>query len=96
MVSDRSAVSTISGYFYQFDRSILSILELCGANDTVAIECIEDIDVHTATETTAVQCKYYEMGWLPSSPHGIAMCQNGRWKKRLRERTADEGYSDRH
>ncbi|MGV4878757.1 recombinase family protein, partial [Acetobacter indonesiensis] len=25
-----------------------------------------------------------EMGWLPSSPHGIAMCQNGRWKKRLR------------
>lgn len=36
-----------------------------------------------------------EMGWLPSSPHGIAMCQNGRWKKRLRERTADEGYSDR-
>ncbi len=37
-----------------------------------------------------------EMGWLPSSPHGIAMCQNGRWKKRLRERTADEGYSDRH
>ncbi|AHI24692.1 replication protein A [Komagataeibacter xylinus E25] len=37
----------------------------------------------------------HEMGWLPSSPHGIAMCQNGRWKKRLRERTADEGYSDR-
>ncbi|AQU88418.1 hypothetical protein B0W47_14210 [Komagataeibacter nataicola] len=39
--------------------------------------------------------RFCEMGWLPSSPHGIAMCQNGRWKKRLRERTADEGYSDR-
>lgn len=60
MVADRSAVSTITGYFYQFDRSILSILGLSGANDSVAIECIEDIDVHTATETTAVQCKYYE------------------------------------
>lgn len=59
-MTDRSAVSTISGYFYQFDRSILSILGLTGANDSVAIECIEDIDVHTATETTAVQCKYYE------------------------------------
>lgn len=60
MVADRSAVSTITGYFYQFDRSILSILGLAGVNDSVAIECIEDIDVHTATETTAVQCKYYE------------------------------------
>ncbi|MHB1302420.1 MAG: DUF4297 family anti-phage-associated protein [Acidiphilium sp.] len=59
-MADRSAVSTIAGYFYQFDRSILSILGLTGANDSVAIECIEDIDVHTATETTAVQCKYYE------------------------------------
>eukprot|EP01012_Entosiphon_sulcatum_P064837 TRINITY_DN93699_c0_g1_i1.p1 TRINITY_DN93699_c0_g1~~TRINITY_DN93699_c0_g1_i1.p1 ORF type:complete len:406 (-),score=64.37 TRINITY_DN93699_c0_g1_i1:15-1232(-) len=60
MMADRSAVATIAGYFYQFDRSILSILGLTGANDSVAIECIEDIDVHTATETTAVQCKYYE------------------------------------
>lgn len=60
VVTDRSAVSTIAGYFYQFDRSILSILGLSGAKDSVAIECIEDIDVHTATETTAVQCKYYE------------------------------------
>ncbi|WP_240453769.1 DUF4297 family anti-phage-associated protein [Chachezhania antarctica] len=59
-MTDRSAVSTITGYFYQFDRSILSILALTGDNDSVAIECIEDIDVQTATETTAVQCKYYE------------------------------------
>ncbi|GBQ43051.1 DUF4297 family anti-phage-associated protein [Komagataeibacter europaeus] len=59
-MADRSAVSTIAGYFYQFDRSILSILGLTGTNDSVAIECIEDIDVHTATEMTAVQCKYYE------------------------------------
>lgn len=59
-MADRSAVSTIVGYFYQFDRSILSILGLTSTNDSVVIEGIEDIDVHTATETTAVQCKYYE------------------------------------
>jgi hypothetical protein len=56
-LTDRSAVSTIRGYFYQFDRSILSILNLVEAQESVSIECIEDIDVRTATETTAVQCK---------------------------------------
>lgn len=60
LLTDRSAVHTIRGYFYQFDRSILSILNLAEATESVAIECIEDIDVRTATETTAVQCKYYE------------------------------------
>lgn len=59
-MADRSAVSTILGYFYQFDRSILSILGLAGDADEVAIECIEDIDIRTATETRALQCKYYE------------------------------------
>ncbi|ARR52343.1 hypothetical protein HY78_02150 [Rhizorhabdus wittichii DC-6] len=59
-VADRSAVATITGYFYQFDRSILSILGLAGEADRVSIECVEDIDIHTATETTAIQCKYYE------------------------------------
>src|SRR5680860_100986 len=60
LLTDRSAVHTIRGYFYQFDRSILSILELAEATESVAIECIEDIDVRTATDFTAVQCKYYE------------------------------------
>ncbi|MBW4963699.1 MULTISPECIES: DUF4297 family anti-phage-associated protein [Roseobacteraceae] len=60
LLTDRSAVPTIRGYFYQFDRSILSILELAEATESVAIECIEDIDVRTATDFTAVQCKYYE------------------------------------
>jgi hypothetical protein len=59
-VADRSAVSTIVGYFYQFDHSILSILNLATATDQVDIECIEDIDVHTADQSTAIQCKYYE------------------------------------
>ncbi|MCP1240976.1 hypothetical protein NKW44_15090, partial [Acetobacter lovaniensis] len=47
----------------------------------------------TSERDAKVHWNNFEMGWLPSSPHGIAMCQNGRWKKRLRERTADEGYS---
>jgi hypothetical protein len=58
-MTDRSAVDTIRGYFYQFDLSILSILRLTSINDTVQIECIEDVDIRTATEITATQCKYY-------------------------------------
>ncbi len=42
---DRSAVDTLTGYFYQFDQSILEILNLSSLEDSVAIECIEDIDV---------------------------------------------------
>lgn len=56
---DRSAVDTLTGYFYQFDQSILKILSLSMPEDSVGIECIEDIDVKTATEFTAIQCKYY-------------------------------------
>lgn len=58
-MSNRSAVDTIRGYFYQFDLSILSILQLGSPEDSVEIECIEDIDIRTATELTATQCKYY-------------------------------------
>lgn len=58
-MSDRSAVDTIRGYFYQFDLSILSILQLTGPDHSVEIECIEDIDIRTATDLTATQCKYY-------------------------------------
>jgi hypothetical protein len=56
---DRSAVDTIRGYFYQFDYSILRVLQLSDPEDSIAIECIEDVDICTATEITAVQCKYY-------------------------------------
>lgn len=58
-MADRSAVDTIRGYFYQFDLSILSILQLTSPDDSVEIECTEDIDIRTATEVTATQCKYY-------------------------------------
>ncbi|GAB6112082.1 DUF4297 family anti-phage-associated protein [Desulfomicrobium salsuginis] len=58
-MTDRSAVDTIRGYFYQFDYSILRVLQLPGPGDSIAVECIEDVDIRTATEVTAIQCKYY-------------------------------------
>ncbi|MBK8434806.1 MAG: hypothetical protein IPL28_27455 [Chloroflexi bacterium] len=58
-MTNRSAVDTIRGYFYQFDYSILSVLQLHDSDQSIAIECIEDVDIRTATEVTAVQCKYY-------------------------------------
>lgn len=58
-MTDRSAVDTIRGYFYQFDLSILSVLQLTSPDDSVEVECIEDIDIRTATDVTATQCKYY-------------------------------------
>jgi hypothetical protein len=58
-MADRTATDTIKGYFYQFDYSILQLLETPKATDMVTIEGVEDIDLSTATETTAIQCKYY-------------------------------------
>jgi hypothetical protein len=56
---DRAAIDTIKGYFYQFDYSISCILNLKEDNDSILIEGIEDVDVSTATDETAIQCKYY-------------------------------------
>ena len=58
MAKDRTAIDTIRGYYYQFDLYALRILESSG--EKIVLEGIEDVDVRTATETTAIQCKYYE------------------------------------
>ncbi|MFK7782222.1 hypothetical protein [Psychroserpens sp.] len=56
----RSAVDTIKGYYYyQFDLTVLKLLQAKTANNEITIENTEDVDIHTATESTAVQCKYY-------------------------------------
>jgi hypothetical protein len=57
-MTTRAADATIKGYYYQFDTSILKLLELQTNADSITIEGIEDIDVNTATEATAIQCKY--------------------------------------
>lgn len=59
MPRSRSATATIKGYYYQFDYFIHKLLNCGDETDTVCIEGIEDIDVNTALETTAIQCKYY-------------------------------------
>lgn len=58
-MTDRTAIDTIKGYFYQFDYAIAKLLELGNDTDTIIVEGIEDVDVSTATEETAIQCKYY-------------------------------------
>lgn len=57
---DRNAVSTLKGYFYQFDFSILQLLSLTSMTDKVTIEGIEDVDITTIDNKLAIQCKYYE------------------------------------
>lgn len=59
MPNDRTAIDTITGYYYQFDYYILQLLNCSNSHDEVCIEAIEDVDIRTADETTAVQCKYY-------------------------------------
>lgn len=60
MSKPRSAISTIKGYFYQFDKSILEILEQPNETNRVTIEGVEDIDIENGDEIKFVQCKYYE------------------------------------
>ena len=57
---DRSAVDTIRGYCYQFDKSIIEILSLKSDTDSIEVEGIEDVDVIQDNECSAIQCKYYE------------------------------------
>ncbi len=59
-MSNRSAIDTIKGYFYQFDYTIEKILNLPNDLDEVIVEGIEDIDIESSSgESMAVQCKYY-------------------------------------
>lgn len=58
-MNNRDATDTIIGYFYQFDYSISKLLELSRLEDSITIEGVEDIDIETLNEDTAIQCKYY-------------------------------------
>ena len=59
-MAKREAVSTIRGYFYQFDYSILKVLEQGHDDDTICIEGIEDVDIRNKDNVTLHQCKCYE------------------------------------
>lgn len=59
-MTNRAAIDTLRGYYYQFDYSVYEILTQNDINSKVRLEGIEDVDIVSATETTAIQCKYYE------------------------------------
>ncbi len=60
MSNSRVAVDTIKGYYYQFDYFILKLINENNETSKVCIEGIEDVDIESADENTAIQCKYYE------------------------------------
>jgi hypothetical protein len=63
----RSAEASIKGYYYQFDTSILQILNLPRNSDSITIEGIEDIDLYTTSNLTTVQCKYLSKPYFINS-----------------------------
>ena len=56
----RQADSTIKGFLYQFNKSILTILESNDSDSIVLEGVIEDIDIQSPASTTTIQCKYHE------------------------------------
>lgn len=56
---NREAIDTITGYFYQFDKTILEILSQDDDESVIEVESIEDIDINTKEQTKAIQCKYH-------------------------------------
>lgn len=59
-MTNRSAHATIKGYFYQFDHTIVRLLEATEPGSSVVVEGIEDIDLDDGDDSAFVQCKYYE------------------------------------
>lgn len=49
-VTDRSATATIKGYFYQFDQTIVQLLEAT-KHGSITVEGVEDIDLDDGDES---------------------------------------------
>lgn len=60
MPNSRVADSTIKGFIYQFNKTILEVLN--STTETVHVEgVVEDIDIYQADNSIkAIQCKYHE------------------------------------
>lgn len=63
---NRSASHIIKGYLYQFDKTILEILNSTD-DKVIIIEDVEDVDSESAAGREAIQCKY-----LPSKTYSLA------------------------
>ncbi len=59
-VASRTADYAIQGFLYQFNKTLLSIIEASDDAEIVVEGLIEDIDIHGPLQTTAIQCKYHE------------------------------------
>src|ERR1035437_7054944 len=57
-MAKRSAEATIKGYYYQFDTTILKLIESTNGSDSIVVEGIEDIDITSGSSTETIQCKY--------------------------------------
>lgn len=57
--TNRAANASIKGYLYQFDRTIIELLN-AASGTTVTVEGIEDIDLENTDGVESVQCKYLE------------------------------------
>ncbi|WP_454890317.1 hypothetical protein [Sphingopyxis chilensis] len=57
--TQREATATIRGYIYQFDASILAVLDAMGG-DKVTVEGVEDFDLLSEDADIHGQVKYYE------------------------------------
>ena len=62
---DRSAHAAIAGFDYQFDHTVLALLNAAQATE-IDIEGIEDLDVHSLNFDTAIQVKYFAAGRFTS------------------------------
>lgn len=60
-MSDRTADSTIKGFLYQFNKTLLEIAQ-ADDDETITVEgLVEDVDVYSANGSLrAIQCKYHE------------------------------------
>lgn len=56
----RSADYTIQGFIYQFNKTLLEILEATEDSEIAIEGIIEDIEVKSSLKTKAIQCKYHE------------------------------------
>lgn len=65
----RAADYTIKGFLYQFNKTLLEILNSPDGSKIMVEGIVEDVDIETTSVMTAIQCKYHEASetFTPSS-----------------------------
>lgn len=56
----READYTIKGFLYQFNKTLIKLLDEPDTNTIIVEGIVEDIDVHTPSGLKVIQCKYHE------------------------------------